>query len=358
MRPFWDDGRPCSVGCRAPGVIPGWPLKPFHHQHALRAGLNELRDSSLHYGVDIQSRDNVAVYAIQPGRVHVIAPTGPDERLQVGNFIYWHVRIAVGEGQAVAPYRTVLGRTMPGFGHLHLSEVSGFGGYLNPLRPGGRALAPWRDTAPPVMGPPRIDPDGRAHVRAFDPQSFRVRTHYLTPVLMVAALGYRVFDSRGHARSGLEMAYDGSQSLPFSLHAQIFEPDSHRPGFACFARRLICKPVWDHLLAGGLAPSISAAALGSGTYRLSIYAWDWAGNATARDQPFAVRAARVVEGAIPAGPTVTWRPVSAVPASARARRRASRRSLLRRVRPARGWSPISVTRSRPTPRRPQRRGGS
>lgn len=197
LRPFWDDGQACSVGCRAPGVVPGWPLKPFHRQHALRAGLNELRDSSLHYGVDIQSGDGVAVYAIQPGDVHVIAASGPDERLQVGNFIYWHVRITVGEGRAVVPYRTVLGHTMPAFGHLHLSEVDGAGRYLNPLRPGGRALAPWRDGAAPVVGPPRIERDGRAHVRAFDPQSFRVRTHYLTPVLMVAALGYRCSTSSG-----------------------------------------------------------------------------------------------------------------------------------------------------------------
>src|SRR5581483_6381282 len=31
---FWADGKPCSVGCTAPGAIPGWPLQPFHQQHA------------------------------------------------------------------------------------------------------------------------------------------------------------------------------------------------------------------------------------------------------------------------------------------------------------------------------------
>src|SRR5205085_328330 len=48
---LYADGRLCSIGCRPYGAQSGWPLKPFHSQHPLRAGLNELRPGSLHVGV-------------------------------------------------------------------------------------------------------------------------------------------------------------------------------------------------------------------------------------------------------------------------------------------------------------------
>jgi hypothetical protein len=253
----------------------------------------------MHHAIDIQSNDDIPVYAIQAGTVHVIAASGPEERVQVGNFIYWHLRIAVSEGEFVTPYRTVLGFTLEGFGHLALAEVDAAGRYLNPLRPGGRTLAPWSDSAPPVVGVPAIDARGHASVRAFDPQSFRVRTRYITPVLGVAALAYRVFDAHGHPLGPLQTAYDGSQNLDYALRNAIYEPDATGAGFACFVSRLICKPDWDYVLAGGLAPAIDPAALGPGDFRLSVYAWDWAGNITARDQPFFVRGGSVVEGLVP-----------------------------------------------------------
>src|SRR5204862_3201808 len=34
---LWADGLACSVGCRPVAAINGWPIKPFHRQHALRA---------------------------------------------------------------------------------------------------------------------------------------------------------------------------------------------------------------------------------------------------------------------------------------------------------------------------------
>ncbi|MDX6642672.1 MAG: hypothetical protein QOD76_634, partial [Solirubrobacteraceae bacterium] len=170
---FWDDGVPCSKGCRAPGVVPGWPLQPFHSQHALRAGLNESRGTSFHHGIDIQARDGDPAYAIQPGKAHIIQATGPDSRVLVGNFIYWHIKPMVREGQQISPYTEVVGTITTGHKHLHLSEVQGGPEhYLNPLRPGGRALEPYTDTAPPVLDRPRIDSEGRALIRAFDPQSF------------------------------------------------------------------------------------------------------------------------------------------------------------------------------------------
>ena len=54
---FWADGAPCSVGCRPAGARAGWPLRPFHRQHPLRAGLNERRPANMHKGIDIQAQD-------------------------------------------------------------------------------------------------------------------------------------------------------------------------------------------------------------------------------------------------------------------------------------------------------------
>ena len=49
-----------------PGV-PGWPLKPFHQQHAIRAGINELRPANFHVAVDIEAHNSQPVYAIESG---------------------------------------------------------------------------------------------------------------------------------------------------------------------------------------------------------------------------------------------------------------------------------------------------
>ena len=67
---LWADGRACSTGCRPAGAVAGWPIRPFHRQHVLRAGLNELRPATMHVGVDILTPDGTPVYAMQPGRAH------------------------------------------------------------------------------------------------------------------------------------------------------------------------------------------------------------------------------------------------------------------------------------------------
>jgi hypothetical protein len=287
---FWNDGARCSVGCRARGVVPGWPLKPFHSQHAIRSGLNEPRDNSFHHGIDIQAADGDQVYAIQPGRAHVIQATGPDSRVQVGNFIYWHIRPLVRDGQRIAPYGEVVGTITTGHQHLHLSEVDRPDHYLNPLRPGGRALEPWGDTAPPVLDRPQVQADGRVLLRAFDPQSFRVTTKYKTPVIAPAALAYRVFDNSGARVGALHWALRGSQNLawtPATADA-LLAPTRQAKG-DCFSHELICKPDFGYVLAGGLAPALTGLELPSGRYRLTAYAWDWAGNTTARDASFDVQ---------------------------------------------------------------------
>lgn len=281
--PFWSDGAWCSVGCRPAGAINGWPLKPFHEQHALRAGLNERRLSGFHVGVDIMATFPEAIYAVQSGYAHVIHAGDSAARVRVGNFIYWHVNLRVHEGEYVHAYTTVVGYTLRWTRHLHLSEVAGSDeSYLNPLRPGGRVLEPWADEEPPVIGRPSVAPDGSATVEAFDPQSFAPKIYYETPVLAPAALAYRVFRANGAPVGRLEWALRGSHWIPNALASTVFTPGAHSPGFLCFARSVVCKPVWTYRLAGGLSPRLPLYGL-HGHVRLAVYAWDWAGNVTARD---------------------------------------------------------------------------
>jgi murein DD-endopeptidase MepM/ murein hydrolase activator NlpD len=275
---FWSDGSTCATGCRPPGARSGWPLRPFHRQHPLRAGLNELRSSSFHHGIDIQCRDGQEVYALEAGRAHIVERSGSEERVQVGSYVYWHVNLRVHEGQAIRAFRTVLGTTKNGFGHLHLSELGPGSRYLNPLRPGGRVLAPWRDVAAPILARPRFLRDGRVLVDAFDPQSFTVRTTYRTPVLAPAALAYRVLDLHGHGVTRLHWALRGSQNLDWSAHRLVYASDTRAPTFWCWIRDPNCRPRWDYVLAGGFAPALPALGLRRGSYELAAYAWDWAGN--------------------------------------------------------------------------------
>ena len=113
---FWADGRSCSVGCTAAGAIPGWPLQPFHQQHAIRAGINELRTANFHVAVDIEAHTNQPVYALQSGTASIRYPGTGDVNVDVGRFFYWHIHPTVANGQHVVAY---LGR---GVRQQHLTD--------------------------------------------------------------------------------------------------------------------------------------------------------------------------------------------------------------------------------------------
>ncbi|MHB8660158.1 MAG: hypothetical protein ACYC91_19900 [Solirubrobacteraceae bacterium] len=279
--PYWADGLPCSVGCSAPGAIPGWPLQPFHHQHAIRAGINELRPANFHVAVDIEADDFQPVYAIQSGYATIRYPGTGDVNVDVGNFFYWHINPTVANGQYVVAYQTMIGQVLKGFGHVAFSEGS-TSDYLNPLRPGG-SLRPYTDTEVPVIGIPRVFADGRVIVAAFDPQSFIHKLSYETPVLAPSSLAWRLYDAHNHALTGLQWAMRGSQNYPAGLKSVIFAPGASNPGFECFFTQLRCIPNWVYWLAGGLTPPLPMSSLLRGRYRLTVYAWDWAGNTSALD---------------------------------------------------------------------------
>ena len=284
---YWADGLPCSVGCAAPGAIPGWPLQPFHQQHAIRAGINELRTANFHVAVDIEARNFQPVYALQSGTASIRYPGTGDVNVDVGNFYYWHINPTVTNGQHVVAYKTVIGNVLYGFYHVALSEGS-TSDYLNPLRPGG-SLRPYTDTEPPIIGLPQIFADGRVIVGSFDPQSFVAKGFpYETPVLAPSSLAWRLYDDHNRALTGLEWAMRGSQNYPPNLKPVIFAPGAANPGFQCFFTQRRCIPNWVYWLAGGLTPPLPLSRLPRGSYRLTIYAWDWAGNTSALDYRFSV----------------------------------------------------------------------
>jgi hypothetical protein len=279
---FWADGLPCSVGCTAAGAIAGWPVQPFHQQHAVRAGINELRPANFHVAVDIEAHDNQPVYALQSGYASIRYPGTADVNVDVGRFYYWHINPTVRNGQYVVAYKTILGRVLRGFYHVALSEGN-TDDYLNPLRPGG-SLRPYVDTEVPIIGVPRIFGDGRVIVGAFDPQSFVATGYtYETPVLAPSSLAWRLYDARGRALTGLEWAMRGSQNYPPYLKPVIFAPGAANPGFECFYTQRRCIPNWVYWLAGGLTPSLPLKSLPRGRYRLTVYAWDWRDNTSALD---------------------------------------------------------------------------
>lgn len=298
--PFWDDGQECSVGCQAPGAIPGWPIEPFHKQHAIRAGINELRPSGPHVAVDIEAANFAPVYAIQSGYVSIRYMGTADVNVDVGNFDYWHIHPTVSDGQYIVAYQTELGWVLYNERHVAFSELGPQGEYINPLRPGG-SLLPYTDTIAPVIGVPHVYSDGRMTVGAFDPQSFVSRdTTYETPVLAPAALAWRLYNARGASLTGLQWALRGSQVYPPDLQGVFYAPGAMNPGYDCFASKRRCIPNWVYWLAGGLTEPLPVASLPRGRYRLTVYAWDWAGNTSALDYWFTVPLAHAASA--PFGP--------------------------------------------------------
>jgi peptidase M23-like protein len=130
-----------------------YPVRPFDRQHPIRGFFGDprtvtnvplARDSSLsagsfgfHNGVDISAATGTPVYPVVSGVV--VARLYADEvTVQTDDarrFQYYHLRPSVRIGQQVIAERTVLGHVLPGWLHVHLTEIDVFRAY-NPLAPG------------------------------------------------------------------------------------------------------------------------------------------------------------------------------------------------------------------------------
>lgn len=131
-----------------------WPVKPFKHQHPVRAFLDDPRigghgGTSFHFGIDIAAPDGTAVYSVKAGTVFVDTPRAVSVVVlgQCRVFSYWHIVPAVRDGQWVSEHQ-LLGRIDKGWAHVHFAEKI-HGAHVNPLRDGG--LGPYVDRTPPSV---------------------------------------------------------------------------------------------------------------------------------------------------------------------------------------------------------------
>jgi Peptidase family M23 len=144
----------------------GYPVKPFHREHPIRAYLGEPRmifrgpptrhglmestgSFSFHQGVDIFAPNGTAVYPVASGTVSRVSTEWV--RVDSGGgsaFEYWHIHPLVSVGQHVHAYATVLGHIRKPEMHVHLTQYQ-HGRVVNPLAPGH--LGPFTDTTKPQV---------------------------------------------------------------------------------------------------------------------------------------------------------------------------------------------------------------
>jgi hypothetical protein len=151
----------------------GWPVAPVHAQHPVRGsfldprGVDDTGTSGYHFGIDVSVDDrhpdpsapkgmSHAVYALESGTVdrpnRDLARACLSRRLEVGHFDYWHVSPIVSQGQHVRAGEQI-GWSCLGVWHVHVSEWQRYRNvriWVNPLHKGGR-LIPYVDTAAPVV---------------------------------------------------------------------------------------------------------------------------------------------------------------------------------------------------------------
>jgi hypothetical protein len=159
----------------------GWPLAPRKQGHGVYGTfLNPTTvwpsgmpgaNVGYHQAIDIPVNDAAGpqpVFSIEGGRVREArravqrTPLGVDVHcgvVGVGHFRYAHVRPSVAVGDVIAAGAEI-GRTCPGWWHIHLEELAWVRGQkvlLNPLRPGGK-LGPIADGGNPAIAAMRIYP--------------------------------------------------------------------------------------------------------------------------------------------------------------------------------------------------------
>jgi hypothetical protein len=151
-----------------------WPIKPFHHQHPIRANFGDPRTRFLntmltdglqgpgtflfHNGIDIAAPAGTPVYPVISGKVHFIDDAAISVRTRGrGVFQYFHVVLAVKNGQRVVAGKTVLGYVMRAYEHVHLSWIRD-GKVWNPLARGG--IAPYVDHTVPQVRAINVRPAG------------------------------------------------------------------------------------------------------------------------------------------------------------------------------------------------------
>jgi hypothetical protein len=163
-----------------------YPIKPFRRQHPIRGNFGDPRtltdeafgtdtprspgSFTFHNGIDISAPTGTRVYPVASGYARIgygdeVIVVTKDDRV----FQYFHIRPRITPGQFIRAGRTVLGRVLPGWHHVHITEIDGFRVH-NPVDPGH--LEPYSDHTVPVVDDLQFrDVDGED----VDPENLRGR---------------------------------------------------------------------------------------------------------------------------------------------------------------------------------------
>lgn len=301
---------PAPIGAaRVPVEYFRWPVAPFDRAHPIRASFGEPRGllrlglnlrgkqralalrrmdqiapagrRVIHTGVDIVAPDLTPVYAVRSGIART-SGAGYGRHVIVGHFGYWHLTDAVATGTHVIALQTVIGRVYPGQGHVHLTRYGPGFRPVNPLGAGG--LTPYRDSAPPRIGP----------LIAYGPRGRRVSTEALRAPVVLAVQAYDV-QSLGGLHTGLYRLawtlYPWRSARPLIGPVEVLRLDalpSPAEGAAMYTlasgRHGLCTRFWYRLSARGPWNDglFHAERLPAGRYRLVVSASDERGNSARR----------------------------------------------------------------------------
>jgi len=295
----------------------GWPVKPFDQQHPVRGSFGDPRSvfrgaptlgglmhsacaCSYHQGIDIAAPDGTAVYAVRDGVVRTVTPDWVEVDSAGGSaFQYWHVAATVRVGEHVDAQRDVVGHILKGSKHVHLTELQD-GRPVNPLAPGH--IGPYADTTVPAVGGlsfrsrdtgPELLPEyihGRVELvaSASDTPAIPVPGQWNGLPVTPAKLTFRITTFPvGDVVVAETTAMDVTRRLPDTsdmwhtyargTHMNMVQMGVHRywynPGAYLFK---LTPASWD------------SHSVKDGVYKLTVTAWDTAGNHSSASQIFQV----------------------------------------------------------------------
>jgi hypothetical protein len=278
-------------------------VKPFRRQHPIRGNFGDPRtigfeqfgadgpgaagSFTFHNGVDISAPDGAAVYPVVSGLAHI--KSGDEVSVTTGDgraFQYFHIRPVVTPGEPVVAYRTVLGRILRPWQHVHLTEIDDFRVH-NPLDPGH--LEPYHDhTVPTVqqlsftgLNDQPLDPrslQGAVSIvaDASDTPAIAVPGHWLGFPVTPAYVSWRLISSTGAiVDKGVAADFRHRQPLQRGFW-NIYAAGTYQ-NFPVFAHHFYWHLPGRYLFKLTKTP-LNTRRLRNGSYRITVLAADTCGN--------------------------------------------------------------------------------